>query len=190
MREVQIDPADLGKIWKAFDATPSPWPTIYRLLVLCGCRRADIQGLQWHEVVDLDGTDPRLELGSRSKAGKKLARVIVLTPMAADLLRAVPRHPGAFVFGGDRPLPDYSGADAKVREAAGSSYYWSVQGFRALLATWLHEREESADAIRGVLGQRIQGALAHYLGKPPKAAMRSALLKWSKFVEEAIAKQE
>ena len=98
--------------------------------------------------------------GSRSKAGKKLARVIVLTPAAAALIHSAPRHSGAFVFGGDRPLKDSFLADDAARKAAALAYHWTPHMFRHLVATWLREQGEGADAVRGVLGQQVQGALA------------------------------
>jgi integrase len=168
-------------LWRAFDVAPAPWSTIYKLILLTGARRGEIEGLRIDEIRDLDGPDARLELGSRSKAGEGLDRVIALTPTAAALLRDLP-HYGPFVFGADRPLPASSAVDATARQEAGLRYHWHVHGFRGLIADWLREAGVDQSAIDGVLGHQLLGARSHYGRRPPVAAMRAALEKWETFV--------
>lgn len=140
-REVLIDPADVPRIWRAFDVAPAPWPAVYKLCLLTVARRGELQGLRWDDLRDLDGADARAELRSRTKAGKELDRVIALTPMAVEIIRSIPRVDGAaYVFGTVRPLPDDSTVDAEIREAAGLAYHWSPHAFRHLFATWAHDK--------------------------------------------------
>lgn len=184
-RERRIDLSDLPKIWKAFDAAPAPWPTVYRLCLLTIARRGEIQGMQWTDQRDMDGADARLELGSRTKAGRKLDRVVALVPTAAALLRAVDRHRGDYVFGVHKPLEDSSAIDAAVRKAAGLPYHWHVHGFRHVFATWALDKADAAsDEVRGVLGQGITGALGKYAQRPPVPRMRALLKKWEAMLEE------
>lgn len=184
-RERRIELADLPLIWRAFETAPEPWPTIYKLCLLTVARRGEIQGMQWNELRDLEGnSDARLELGSRTKAGGELDRVVALVPAAAALLREVKQR-GPYVFGVHEPLADRSSHDAAVRKAAGLSYHWHVHGFRHVFSTWAYDTAGAAsDEVRGVLGQIIPGALGRYAKRPPVPKMRALLEKWAATLRE------
>jgi len=189
-RERPIEPAEIPAIWRAADAAGEHWARIYRLLILLGCRRAEIQGLRWDEIRELEGNDPRLNLGFRSKAGEKLLREIPLPPAAVAILKATPRR-GPFVFGLDRALFDDSAADARVRQAAALDFHWTPHAFRHAFGTWARKIAElPADTARTVLGHITggyhSGALGAYSGGGVSPRLhRDALERWQAYLEGA-----
>ena len=91
---------ELGRLGRALDAAPAErlasrlGAAAIRLLVLTGCRRNEILGLRWEDV-DFDAGELRLR---DTKTG---ARVVPLTPPAAEVLEDLPRVPGnPWVFPG------------------------------------------------------------------------------------------
>ena len=91
---------ELHRIGQALDAAPAErlasqhGATAIRLLVLTGCRRNEILGLSWEDV-DFEASELRLR---DTKTG---ARVVPLTPPAAEVLTVLSRVPGnPWVFPG------------------------------------------------------------------------------------------
>lgn len=87
-----------------------------RLLMLTGCRKGEILGLKWD---DVDRTAGELRL----RDGKSGARMVPLSPTAAEVLDAIPRPPGnPWVIAGkkpDKPLCAIDDQWKKLRERAG-----------------------------------------------------------------------
>jgi integrase len=82
-------------VWNAC-AGEDDFSRIVRLLLLCGCRRAEIGGLRWEEV------DPEKRCihlpAARVKNGRPF--LIPLSDQAMDILSAVPIREGCdFLFG-------------------------------------------------------------------------------------------
>ena len=95
-----LTPEELQLLGQALDAAPGErlaskhGATAIRLLVLTGCRRNEIMGLRWDDVNFQAG-----EL--RLRDSKADARVVPLTPPAAELLADLPRVAGnPWVFPG------------------------------------------------------------------------------------------
>ena len=167
-RSVKIDPADIAALWRAFDAAPAPWPTIYRLILLTGARRGEIEGLRTDEIRDLDGRDARLELGSRSKAGEGLDRVIALTPTAArsHAIRHTTGRSSLVWIARYRPVPRSMRWRARQQGCAitgtstASAGYWPTGSARL---AWI-SRQSTA------IGHQLLGARSRYGRRPPVAA--------------------
>ena len=95
-----LTPEELHRLGQALDAAPAErlasqhGATAIRLLVLTGCRRNEILGLSWEDV-DFKAGELRLP---DTKTG---ARVVPLTPPAAEVLTVLSRVPGnPWVFPG------------------------------------------------------------------------------------------
>ena len=95
-----LTPEELHRLGQALDAAPAErlasqhGATAIRLLVLTGCRRNEILGLSWEDV-DFEASELRLR---DTKTG---ARVVPLTPPAAEVLTVLSRVPGnPWVFPG------------------------------------------------------------------------------------------
>ena len=88
-----LTPEELHRLGCALDAAPAErlasrhGAAAIRLLVLTGCRRNEILGLRWEDV-DFEAGELRLR---DTKTG---ARVVPLTPPAAEVLEDLPRVPG------------------------------------------------------------------------------------------------
>lgn len=96
----------------------SRFAAVIRLLIVTGCRRNEILGLQWSEV-DLERRAIVLS-AERSKTG---AKVVPLSSVAVELLKAQPREEGSpFVFPAIRdakgPLVGIQKAWERVRDEA------------------------------------------------------------------------
>ena len=97
-----LTPEELGRLGRALDAAPAErlasrhGAAAIRLLVLTGCRRNEILGLRWEDV-DFEAGELRLR---DTKTG---ARMVPLTPAAAEVLEDLPRVPGnPWVFPGKK----------------------------------------------------------------------------------------
>jgi integrase len=117
-RQRVLDDGELRLAWEA------PWPPdataedIYpvgqfiRLLLILGCRRGELAEMTWDEV-DLGKATWMLK-GDRTKNGDP--RLIPLPALAVEILAAMPRFTGPFVFStlyGKRPISGF----AKIKQA-------------------------------------------------------------------------
>jgi integrase len=116
-RQRVLTDAEIKLVWEAA-AWPSPdaeavYPTgqFFQLLLVLGCRRGELAEMTWDEV-DL-GKSTWLLKGARTKNGDP--RLIPLPRPAVDILAAMPRFTGRFVFSttyGKRPM----GGFAKIKQ--------------------------------------------------------------------------
>ena len=111
-----------------------------RLLVLTGCRRSEILGLRW-EHVDLDAGELRLP---DSKTG---ARLVPLSPAAAEVIAELPRPPGnPWVIPGRNP-------GAPLRNL---QYPWEILRARAgLPGVRIHDLRHSFASRALALGESL-----------------------------------
>ena len=111
-----------------------------RLLVLTGCRRSEILGLRW-EHVDLDAGELRLP---DSKTG---ARLVPLSPAAAEVIAELPRPPGnPWVVPGRNP-------GAPLRNL---QYPWEILRARAgLPGVRIHDLRHSFASRALALGESL-----------------------------------
>ena len=99
-RERALSVAEVRRVWQALGGLAHPGGPVAKLILLTAARRAEIGGLRWDELHDLD--DPalaRIELpaGPRTKTGG--GHVIPLAPEAVAIIKGVPRVVGSpFVF--------------------------------------------------------------------------------------------
>ena len=117
-----LTPEELGRLGRALDAAPAErlasrhGAAAIRLLVLTGCRRNEILGLRWEDV-DVDAGELRLR---DTKTG---ARVVPLTPSAAEVLEGLPRVSGnPWVFPGKKRgthQRNINDAWERIRKSAG-----------------------------------------------------------------------
>ena len=134
----------LGRVLEAVaggagGASPAAVAAI-RLLVLTGCRRSEILGLRW-EHVDLDAGELRLP---DSKTG---ARLVPLSPAAAEVIAELPRIPGnPWVVPGRNP-------GAPLRNL---QYPWEILRARAgLPGVRIHDLRHSFASRALALGESL-----------------------------------
>jgi integrase len=153
-RERVLSDAELAAIWKACD-DGTEYSKVVRLLILTGCRRAEIGDMRWSEI-DLDRATFTIP-ASRSK--NKRPHTLPLMPMMREIVDTVSRMAtrdqlfGAHAAGFTNwtlPKPDLD------RRSGVSSPAWTLHDVRRSVATGL--------ANLGVLPHTIEAALNHQSG--------------------------
>ena len=139
--------------------------TVIRLLLMTGCRKSEIEKLQWSEI--------DLERGffyfRKSKTG---AKVIPMAKPARDILREYPREPGSeYVFaakkdristkGGDRPYVGTPGIWLKIRKRAGITDV-RLHDLRHTFASMAAAKGLSLPMIGALLGHSQPSTTARY----------------------------
>jgi hypothetical protein len=106
---------ELRWFWSACEKVGEPFGQLFRLLLLCGCRRDELGQARWDELTD-DLAVLCLD-GSRTKNGRP--HVVTLAPFARDILRSVPRiekSPYVFSINGRTPVGGYAKAKKRLDE--------------------------------------------------------------------------
>jgi integrase len=188
-RERVLDDGELAAIWKACEE--DDLGRIIKLLVLTGCRRAEIGGMMWPEV---DFEKRTLTLPAERVKNKR-THVIPLTDAALDVIRSIPRRlssDAAFGvhrvgFKGDgflnwtrtmRPLVERCGVPD-----------WRLHDIRRTVATRLADLGTAPHVIEQLLnhaGGHKAGVAGVYNRSVYEAEVRAALEKWSAHVADIV----
>ncbi len=180
--------AELRDVWAAGEAIGYPFGPLVRMLILTGQRLSDIAQARRGEI-DLDAallTVPP----ERFKTG--VAQEVPLAPMAVEILSALPRFTGAFVFttsGGARPFSSFSKGKrkldaviAKVRKTEGREAMapWTLHDLRRTVRTRLMS-DCGVDAFTAerCLGHALPGLHGVYDQGTHRDQKRAALDKWA-----------
>ena len=180
-RDRVLSDAELVAVWRA--CRDDDYGRICRLLILTGCRRAEIGGMKWGELKDGVWTLP----AERSKNHRSHA--VALPPLALDIIAAVPRCADRDHLFGDRSPLGFvgwvEGKEALDRRLGTSVGAWRVHDLRRTTATKMADIGIEPHVIEAVLnhysGHRA-GPAGIYNRSPYTAQMRSALLRWSDHV--------
>lgn len=180
-----LSDAELVRVWNA--CGDDDFGKIVKLLVLLGSRRAEVGGMKWSELDDLDGAAPQWTLPStRSKNHRQ--HTIVLPAAAVKIIKSIPQTSRHHLFG-DRAGDGFtSWSHSKIdlnRRLAGKVRPWRVHDLRRSVATSM--------ADIGVEPHHIEAALNHYSGHRRgvagiynrsnyERAVTSALARWSEHV--------
>jgi integrase len=167
-RERVLSGQELAHIWRA--SGDGQYGALVKLLMLTGCRRAEIGALRWDEI-DLDAATATLS-PVRTKNRRK--HVVPLSPAAIAILRErwAARDPerDGMVFGSDtgHGFQDWSGSKAELDQrlvAAGTPIDdWVLHDFRRSLSTTLHEWGTPPNIVETALGhaEHKRGAAGAY----------------------------
>jgi integrase len=187
-RDRVLSDDELRRVWIACDAIGSPCDAIFRLLILTGCRRAEIANLRWSEV-DLEG---RLIKLPRERVKNDRPHEVYITDMALEVLERVPRGNPS-----DRVFPSYSFGRAKelldraIAAANGGTAIppWRTHDLRRTVATGMARLginlpviERALNHVSGSFGG-IVGVYQHYSFADEK---RRALETWAAFVKSLV----
>jgi integrase len=134
-RERILSDAEMRAVWGAADTMGYPYGPLFRLLILTGQREREVADMTWSEV-DVDSrlwTIP----AARMKGGR--AHEVPLSPAAVELLEALPRNAGDFVFsttGGAKPVNGFSKAKVRIDKLSGVAG-WKIHDLRRTMRTHL-----------------------------------------------------
>ncbi|PNG25697.1 site-specific integrase [Methylocella silvestris] len=136
-RQRVLSDGELRAIWKAAPELKYPFADLIRLLALTGQRLRECANADWKEI-DLDKA---LWTIPAARMKGKTAHEVPLAPTALDLLRALPRGTGSFVFsttGGRRPVSGFSRAKTRVDQLLGKDFEaWTFHDLRRTMRTHL-----------------------------------------------------
>ena len=169
-RDRVLSDAELVAIWHAAGRVGGAYGAGVRLLMLTGCRVAEMFEAKWSEI---DGDALKLP-AERSKS--KEGRTMWLSPPALEVIGALPRFAGCdwlLTASGRNPFRAMATSKDRLdKELAGEAMpEWRHHDFRRTMATGLQRMGVRLEVIETVLGpyQRQPGRYRRHL---PKASFR------------------
>jgi integrase len=190
-RERVMSDAELKAIWQATD-TGTDYDAIIRLLMLTGCRAAEMAGLRWDEIVDNSIILPP----TRTKNGRQ--HIIALAPAARAILAALPRD-DLFLFGYRQgsPFSGWSKSKRLLDERIAESGFefaegWTPHDLRRTLATRLSDAGVPPHVIDELLNHvsgHKHGVRGVYNRSSYLNERRDALLLWADLLMGIVGEQ-
>jgi integrase len=185
-RERVLSMVEVVAIWNSCGDQYDPYSKIIKLLLLTGCRRAEIGDMCWREIDEGRGvwTIP----ASRAKTGK--ARAIPLLPMIADILAEIPKLASRdLVFGvrGRHGFTDWARGKAALDQRSGIDG-WVVHDLRRSCATHMAEELRiEPHIIELLLGHEFRSGVQKTYNRAPYAGpINDAFLRWHDFLKTNI----
>jgi integrase len=176
-RDRRLTDDELAAIWRAIPEVGEPFATVYKVLLLTGCRLAEIAEARWSEI-----KDGVLEVpAARSK--NKLPMLVPLPPKAIELLDATPRFAaGDYIFTttfGRLPVSAFSHAKARLDAALDATTpAFVVHEFRRCVRTNLSKLKVVQEIAEAVLGHKKPGIVGTYDLHEFFDEKRDALRRW------------
>jgi integrase len=185
-RERVLSDVELRTVWQHLG--DDDFGKIVKLLVLLGCRRAEIGELRWSE---LDFEAGAVTISSeRTKNARTLS--LTLPPLAIEILRSVPRREGPCVFGkGGRGFRGWGysklALDSRITNALGRSLEsWTPHDLRRTCRSGLGRVGVRPDVAELVIGHSKKGIVAVYDKYSYAGEVAQALLRWSEYVDSVV----
>jgi integrase len=184
-RERVLANGEIRSLWRAIDQLPHPECSVYRMLMLTGCRLSEASKAAWHEFDMADEMVWRIP-ADRFKTNK--VHVLPITAAMLALLRSLPRN-GDYVFSydGREPMRGFSKLKAKVDRLVGEVPDWVNHDIRRTVRTQLSALkvpDEVAEAVIGHGRRGIQGVYDQHHYLPEK---REALTRWHAHLDALVA---
>jgi integrase len=184
-RERVLSDAEIKMFWAATEAVGAPFGSALKLLLLTGCRLNEITGARWDELSE-DGSALCLPSG-RTKNHR--AHVVPLSPLAREVIAAVPRVEGPFVFTttGTTPISGWSKAKQELDTAMGAGVPpWRLHDLRRTAASGMQRLGVRAEVIERALNHvsgSYGGVAGIYQRDPLADEVRTALERWAAHVQ-------
>lgn len=182
---------ELAAVWKVVSKTESAFHSIVKLLILTGQRRDEVGQAQWDEF----DSKKRLWTIPAEMAKNWKETYVPLTPLALDVLKAVPRTGSPYLFPGTgAKLPVFSGyskSKERLDKQCGVTD-WRLHDLRRTMATRMAEAGVLPHIIERIHNRQrgeVSGVAAIYNRATYIKEMRTALEGWSKHVESLTAPQ-
>lgn len=147
---------ELRALWKAVDATPGPFGTFIKFLLLTGARRSEASGLTWAEI----NNGVWLLPAARNKVKQDLARP--LSAAAQGVVGSLPKL-GRYVFTFDGATHINGFSRFKTRlDAASGVYDWTLHDLRRTARSLLSRAGVTSDIAEICLGHVLTGVRGTY----------------------------
>jgi integrase len=182
-RDRVLTDAEVVKLWAATEKVGEPFGSIYKLLLLTGCRLAEVAEMRWAELSE-DGTTLHLPA---ARVKNKRPHDVPLSPFARTIIAAVARIDGSqFVFTttGQAPVSGFGKAKSRL-DAAMNIPPWRTHDIRRTVASGLQKlgvelavTEKVLNHVSGSFG----GIVGVYQRHKYEAEQRVALERWADHV--------
>jgi integrase len=181
-RERVLSDVELATIWRACE--DDDYGRIVRLLTLTGCRKREIGGMRWSEI-DLDNATLSLP---KERVKNNHAHIVSLTPLAVQIIEAVPRRAGRDHLFGDRSPAGFT-RWAKLKERlddSSSVAEWVVHDLRRTVATRMGDLGVLPHIVEAALNHRSghrRGVAGVYNRSRYEGAVKAALALWADHIQ-------
>ena len=196
-RDRVLSEEELSYVLRAVAADESIFGPLIRVLLLTGQRRAEVAGMRWSEVRNLDASDALWEIpGERTK--NKQSHLVPISPPVRKTIRGMPKV-GDLVFTttGETPVSGFGRAKERVdsricamRETDGLANMsaWTLHDLRRTMVTVMNEHLGVAPHVVEAVVNHMSGlAKAGVAGVYNRALYledrRLALQGWAKYVD-------
>lgn len=187
-RDRVLDHREIAAIWRAA-AELGAYGAAVRLLLLTGCRRGEVGGMEWREL-DLDAATWRIP-AARMKNGEP--HLVFLAPPALAVLEARERH-GDYVFGRRGPLAYWSQGKTRLDTLSGVAG-WRLHDLRRTAATELQRLGIRLEVAERILAHALtagskQGVAGVYQRHRFDDEARDAWHRWADRLLEIVGERE
>lgn len=185
-RERVLDDSELAAIWRT--SGDDAFGKVIRLLILTGCRRAEVGGMQWSEIDIERGvwTIP----AARTKTGRQ--HILPLPPLALDIIESVPERVGRdHLFGTHSPdgLSHWHAKSDLDRRLGAAVKPWRLHDLRRTVATRMADLGVQPHVIEAVLNHQSghkAGVAGIYNRSSYEREVRAALALWADHVRTLV----
>jgi integrase len=189
-RDRVLDDDEIVKLWRATERLGEPFGSIYRLLVLTGCRLDEVRQMRWGELKD-DGAT--LSLPAERTKNKK-PHDVFLSPAARAIVAAQPRIADSpLVFTGRTGATAVSGlskAKARLDRLMTGVGPWRTHDVRRSVASGLQRLGVPLPVTEKILGHEsgsFAGIVGVYQRHEYRAERRAAMEGWARHVEGLVS---
>jgi integrase len=178
---------EIAKFWTATDKVGKPFGAALKLLLITGARLNEVARMTRAELNDAGiWSIP----GTRTKNGKP--HIVPLPPLARDVLAALPRIEGGWVFTttGTSPVSGWSKIKARLDGLMGDVPAWRLHDLRRSAVTHMAELGIAPHVIELVVNH-ISGARAGVAGTYNRSELmperRTALERWAAHIAGIVS---
>jgi integrase len=175
---------ELAAIWRGCD-DGSEHSTIVKLLILTGCRRAEVGDMAWREI-DFDKGIWRIP-PERSKNGRQ--HILPIMPAMRSILESVPRMATRDQLFGERSVHGFSRWHCKADLDArldGPVPAWTLHDLRRTFSTRLNDLGVSPWVVEALLNHTRHGVERTYNLSRYQNDARAALAVWESHIAKLV----
>jgi len=183
-RERSLSDTEAAAVWLA--APDSDYGWILKLILLTGCRRAEIGDLKWSEI-DFEARTITLP---RERTKNHQQHNLPLSEPAMEILNSIPRRDGReYIFGriGSTGFTNWGASKEDFDKIANLKESWALHDLRRTVRTGLGKLGVQPHIAEAVLNHLPPKLIRTYDRNTYAAEKRDALDKWATHLKTVIA---
>ncbi len=184
-RERTLFDDEIKSLWQVATAGHYPFAPYVQLLLLTGCRKGELAGLQWSDI-DVGGRLITIP-SERYKTG--IAHAVPLSAQAMGVIAALPKFDGPYVFsttGGAKPISGFTQMKAHFDRKLPEPLTYTLHDLRRTVRTGMSRLKIPPHIAERVLGHVQRGIERHYDHWHYLDEKRAALEAWGRHVEAVV----